>query len=141
MKVLNIVLMLLLLILFSSVGSASEPGTDDKPESAAGQDSSEVSAEASADTESGSQEEVQATVMDQPLDGSSVEAFTAGLSLVDEQATEKQYRNLMSALDYLLFYDLGAKRDKAKLYDRLDGKSPNQILTAVADTRGDKHRR
>ena len=72
------------------------------------------------------------SVMDEPLDGSSLEAFTAGLEKLDQEASEKEYRNVMAALDYLLFYDLGAKRDKAILYSRLNGKSPNQILEIVA---------
>ena len=76
------------------------------------------------------------TVMDQPLDGSSKEAFTTGLEKVDSEATEKEYRTLMSALDFLLFYDLAAKREKAKLYARLNGKSPNEIITTVVNTRG-----
>ena len=76
------------------------------------------------------------SVMDVPLDGSSVDAFTKGLENVDENGTEKEYRNLMSALDFLLFYDLGAKRDKAKLYARLSGKSPNDILNQVAGIKG-----
>ncbi len=75
------------------------------------------------------------TVMDEPLDGSSIESFTAGLEKLDKEASEKEYRNVMSALDFLLFYDIGAKRDRATLYSRLNGKSPNQILAKVAKTR------
>ena len=74
-------------------------------------------------------------IMDQPLDGSSVEAFKAGLEKVDREASEKEYRGLMSALDYLLYYDLSAQRKKEKLYASLDGKSPNQIKEIVASSR------
>lgn len=80
-------------------------------------------------------------VMDEPLDGSSIETFKAGLENVDQNASEKEYRSLMSALDFLLFYDLGAKRDKAKLYARLNGKSPNDILNQVAGIKGKKNRK
>ena len=75
------------------------------------------------------------SVMDVPLDGSSVESFTAGLTRVDEEATEDEYRKLMSALDFMLFYDVGARRNKARLYARLDGKTPNDILSSVAKNR------
>lgn len=75
------------------------------------------------------------TVMDTPLDGSSVEAFTAGLKRVDEEASETEYRRVMSSLDFLLFYDIGARRDKARLYSRLDGKTPNEIIQRVEDNR------
>jgi len=74
-------------------------------------------------------------VMDQPMDGSSIESFTAGLEKVDREASEKDYRSLMSALDYLLFYDLSAKRSKEILYAGLDGKTPNEIKAIVSDNR------
>ena len=77
-------------------------------------------------------------IMDSPLDGSSVEAFSAGLLVVDEEATEKEYRTLMSALDFLLFYDVGARRNKERLYSRLNGKSPNEIIRVVASYRKDR---
>ena len=83
----------------------------------------------------------EANVMDEPLDGTSLEAFGSGLEIVDQNASEKEYRNLMSALDFLLFYDLGAKRDKTKLYARLNGKSPNDILSQVAGIKGKKNKK
>jgi hypothetical protein len=75
------------------------------------------------------------SIMDQPLDGSSVEAFTAGMEKVEEEATETEYRSLRSALSYLLFYDIAAKRNKATLYSRLDGLSPNGIIDKVDRSR------
>jgi hypothetical protein len=80
------------------------------------------------------------SIMDVPLDGSSVEAFTARLKVVDEEATEEEYRALMSALDFLLFYDIGARRNKERLYSRLDGDSPNDILETVASYRKSKNK-
>jgi len=74
-------------------------------------------------------------VMDTPLDGTSIETFTAGLEHLDEEATEEEYRSVMSALDFLLFYDIGARRSKERLYARLNGKSPNEILEKVHKTR------
>jgi len=75
------------------------------------------------------------TVMDTPLDGSSLETFTAGLKRLDEEASETDYRRVMSSLDFLLFYDIGARRDKARLYSRLNGKTPNEIIQRVEDNR------
>lgn len=75
------------------------------------------------------------TVMDTPLDGSSIETFSAGLKRLDEEASETDYRRVMSALDFLLFYDIAARRDKARLYSRLDGKTPNEIIQRVEDNR------
>lgn len=75
------------------------------------------------------------TIMQTPLDGTSVDTFTAGLERISEEASEEEYRNVMSAVDYLLFYDIGARRDKARLYSRLNGKTPEQILEIVGNHR------
>jgi hypothetical protein len=89
-------------------------------------------------TDEAAEEEL--SIMDMPLDGSSVESFKAGLALVDEQATEEQYRAVMSALDYLLLYDLSVRRNREKLYAKLDGQSPNQILE-TAKARSDRKKK
>lgn len=97
--------------------------------------SSDTESEAEGNPETLRHKDRPISIMDQPLDGTSIEAFSAGLIKVDEEATEKDYRSLMSALDYLLFYDIGARRDKATLYSRLDGQSPNQIREMVTSAR------
>lgn len=78
------------------------------------------------------------SILDRPLDGSSVESFQAGLDRVEQEASEEEYRQLMSSISFLLFYDLGAKRDKATLYSRLNGKSPQQIIDRVQNHRAGK---
>ena len=139
MKVLKITFVLILLITGMGALDASETEAEsaaDQPEAGAANElTSSTEAEATAAAEP---LDSPVSIMDQPLDGSSFEAFTAGLAKVDEEATEKEYRSVMSSLDYLLFYDLGAKRDKATLYSRLDGLSPNQIRDKVAKSRGRK---
>jgi hypothetical protein len=82
--------------------------------------------------------ETPVSIMDIPLDGASTESFKAGLEQVDEQATEKQYRSVMSALDYLLFYELSVQRNKDKLYASLDGKTPNEIVEMVRKNRKER---
>jgi len=68
-------------------------------------------------------------VMAQPLDGSSVEAFEKGVQMVHEEATPDEATRLDNAIQYLLVYDLAAKRDKAKLYARLNGKTPTEVIS------------
>ncbi len=147
MKSLDVAIAVFALGLFSSSGLAlaSSPAQEREPSGTA-----ETNAEAT--VSSVAQEDAQGVaeslhhkdralyVMDEPLDGRSIETFRAGLEKLDQEASEKEYRNVMSALDYLLFYDLGAKRSKAMLYSRLDGKSPNQILEKVNKTRKNKGR-
>ena len=69
--------------------------------------------------------------MSLPFDGSSVEAFEASLATIQAEVTDAEYSTLTNALDYLLVYDLGARRDKEVLYQRLDGKTPNDVLKMV----------
>lgn len=72
-------------------------------------------------------------IMDQAMDGSSIAAFEADMDAVREQAGQRAYDQLNGAIGYMLTYDLALNRDKAKLYRRLDGKTPNQV---IAQSRG-----
>ena len=66
-----------------------------------------------------------------PVDGSSLEAFDESLAAIKEKATEAEYMTLTNALDYLLVYDLAAKRDRAKLAANLNGLTGEQIVDKV----------
>jgi len=140
MKVSSIVLLLLIFGLFGNPAIADPSATAKDANSEASEvvetvaDSTAEVVE-SAQAEQSSDKDRPVTIMDQPLDGTSIETFTAGLEKVDEEASEQEYRSLMSALSYLLFYDIGAEMNKAKLYSRLDGKTPNQILARVGKSR------
>lgn len=68
------------------------------------------------------------SIMDQPVDFSSAEAAEATLQKIREQEGEAAYTNVKSGMDFVLFYDLSVNKDKAKLYKKLDGKTPNQII-------------
>lgn len=66
-----------------------------------------------------------------PVDGSSLEAFEASLATIKAQAKELNYISLEEAIKYLLVYDIGAQRDKAKLAKNLDGLTGDQIIDKV----------
>jgi hypothetical protein len=83
-------------------------------------------ADPEAAAESAPAEEVK-SLMETPMDGSSVEAFEAGMEALRAE-DEAGYKRLKSALEYKLVYDLAAKRDKGKLYQSLDGKTPREII-------------
>lgn len=68
------------------------------------------------------------TGLDRPLDGTSIETFEAGLEKIREEAAPEDYKRLKSALQRLLFYDVGARNDRRLLYQRLDGMTGNQII-------------
>jgi len=69
--------------------------------------------------------------MEIPLDGSSLEAFEASVAMVKRHTDEDNYETLQRAINYLLVYDLGAKRDKAKLAERLDGNTGYEVIALV----------
>jgi hypothetical protein len=69
--------------------------------------------------------------MEIPLDGGSLEAFENSLARVKAHTSPENYTTLVNAIDYLMVYDLTAKRDRAKLASNLDGLTPNEVIAKV----------
>lgn len=69
--------------------------------------------------------------MEIPLDGSSLEAFETSLARVQAHTSPENYATLVNGIEYLLVYDLAARRDRAKLASHLDGLTPYQVLERV----------
>jgi hypothetical protein len=69
--------------------------------------------------------------MEIPLDGSSLEAFETSMARVQAHTSPENYITLENAIDYLLVYDLSARKDKAKLAHNLDGMTPYQVIDKV----------
>jgi hypothetical protein len=76
-------------------------------------------------------EEAAREILDTPMDGSALETFTQDLQRVKDTASPEDYYLLKSALDALLFYDLSAAGDTARLYQSLDGMTPNEIIASA----------
>jgi hypothetical protein len=70
--------------------------------------------------------------MDIPLDGSSLEAFNTSMARVKAHTDPSSYRTLVNAIEYLLFYDLGAKHDRTLLAARLDGLTGHEVIDRVS---------
>ncbi len=66
-----------------------------------------------------------------PFDGKNTKAFESSLEKIQEEVTDAEFTTLTNAIDYLLVYDLGARRDPEVLYKRLDGKTPFDVLRMV----------
>jgi len=66
--------------------------------------------------------------MDQPVDFSSPESVEKTMENIRQQAGEKEASGVSSAIGYMVVYDLSVNRNKEKLYKKLDGKTPNQII-------------
>jgi len=68
------------------------------------------------------------SVMNQPVNFSTPENVEKSLQKVREQEGTPAYNDLKNALQYLLVYDLSIAHDKEKLYKKLDGRTPEQII-------------
>ena len=66
-----------------------------------------------------------------PVDGTSLETFEASLAEIKSKATAAEYQSLENAVQYLMVYDLSAKRDKAKLAANLNGQTGEEIVNRV----------
>jgi len=74
--------------------------------------------------------------MEIPMDGSSLEAFETSLARVKAHTSAEDYTTLVNAIDYLQFYDLNARQDRARLASILDGLTPREIIDRVEGQRG-----
>ena len=68
------------------------------------------------------------TIMDQPVNFSTPEDVEKSLLKVRDQAGDNAYKNLNNAMKYILYYDLSRKGDKEKMYKKLNGKTPSEII-------------
>ena len=73
----------------------------------------------------------EATGLDIVMDGSSLEAFEESMEQVRATGTAIEYRALEGAIEYLLIYDLSARRNMEKLVERLNGRTGNEIIKRV----------
>ena len=71
-------------------------------------------------------------VMNQPVDFSSPERIENSLENIQQQAGEDLAGRVTGAIGYLLVYDLSVSHNKEKLYKKLNGRTPNEII-AMAD--------
>jgi len=71
------------------------------------------------------------SIMDQPVDFSTPEDVEKSLQKVREQAGDQAYKNLQSAMKYILYYDLSLANNKEKMYQKLNGSTPNEILAKM----------
>ena len=69
-----------------------------------------------------------APIMNQPVDFSTPENVAKTMQAIKEQAGGRAARKIDSVMGYMMTYDLGVGRDEAKMYKKLNGKTPNQII-------------
>jgi len=68
-------------------------------------------------------------VMAKAVDFSTPEDIQKTFQAIEDEAGEFAANQLRSAIDYMLVYDLSVNRNKQKMYKKLNGKTPTQILS------------
>ena len=73
----------------------------------------------------------QVSVMDLPVDFSSPEKVEESIEKVRQEAGDDAASYLSNALGYILAYDLSVSNNKEKMYKKLDGRTPNAIISKM----------
>ena len=71
------------------------------------------------------------SLMNQPVNFSTPEDVEKTLQNIREKEGDKAYKQVKNAMQYIMYYDLSLRNDKEKLYMKLDGKTPEQIIAEV----------
>ena len=69
--------------------------------------------------------------MEIPLDGSSMEAWDRSMARVEAHTDDATFTTLQNAIDYLLTYDLSARKDMNRLIKNLDGLTGYEVVGKV----------
>lgn len=71
------------------------------------------------------------SIMDKPVNFSTPEDVEKSIEAVRQQAGDAEARDLKNALGYILAYDLSIGRNKEKMYQKLNGRTPNEIIAKM----------
>jgi len=72
-----------------------------------------------------------ASLMNQPVDFSSPEAVEATMLNIREKEGDQAHTQLKNAMQYIMVYDFSVGNSKQKLYKKLDGRTPEQIIAKM----------
>jgi len=71
------------------------------------------------------------SIMDKPVNFSTPEDVEKSIEAVRLGAGDKAARDLNNALKYILAYDLSVSHDKEKMYQKFNGRTPNEIIAKM----------
>lgn len=71
------------------------------------------------------------SLMTQPVDFSSAEAVQATMENIREKEGNLPHTQLQNAMQYIMVYDLSVGNNKEKLYKKLNGRTPEQIIAKM----------
>ena len=73
----------------------------------------------------------QGSVMDQPVNFSSQKEVNKSIEKVRQQAGDAEAKELNKALGVILTQDMSLRQDKDRLFRKLNGKTPNEIIAMM----------
>ena len=73
----------------------------------------------------------QGSVMDQPVNFSSQNEVNKSIEKVRQQAGDAEANELNKALGVILTQDMSLRQDKDRLFRKLNGKTPNEIIAMM----------
>ena len=73
----------------------------------------------------------QGTVMDQPVNFSSQKEVNKSIEKVRQQVGDAEANELNKALGVILTQDMSLRQDKDRLFRKLNGKTPNEIIAMM----------
>jgi hypothetical protein len=71
------------------------------------------------------------SLMNKPVDFSSPENVEKTLENIRQQEGDKAHGKLKNAMQYIMVYDLSIGNNEEKLYKKLDGRTPEQIIAEM----------
>lgn len=98
---------------------------------ACAEDSSDENTVESSSQNGQSSAQQDASLMNQPVDFSSPEAVEKTLQDIRDKEGDKAYSQLDNAMKYLMVYDLSVSNNKEKLYEKLNGMTPEEIIAKM----------
>jgi succinate dehydrogenase/fumarate reductase flavoprotein subunit len=97
-----------------------------------GKDTGSTTARTSTDKEKATDSGNQAhSLMNQPVNFSTPEDVEKTLQNIREKEGGKAYNQLKNAMQYLMVYDLSVGNNEEKLYKKLNGRTPEQIIAKM----------
>jgi len=115
---------------FMAVFLVTACAEESKDTDLAGQSNTPSTKVASTDN-AGNTDDQDSPIMNQPVDFSTPENVEKTLQIIREQEGEKAYNQLKNAMQYIMVYDLSVGNNEDKLYKKLDGRTPEQIIAKM----------
>lgn len=127
--------LMILLLVTACAEDGTQTATVEKAEAPVVEKTEAPAKQASATKTAVKAPNMDAPIMNQPVDFSTPESLAKTMQAIKEQAGPRAARKIDSVMGYMMTYDLSVGRDEAKMLKKLNGKTPKQII-AMGSARG-----